>query len=271
MKTAPIDDAFFQGRALLLVEDPLTRVVLVERWSGHSAAKHIQVRAVGGRAAVGALVSSSRAQGRTEVFGLTDRDFDGPGRGADGPHFRTPGHEMENHLIVPATLLRIAQRGVTVDEIHEKTLARAKTMRSWMALRRTLAEIRAALALTPPDPALHEITDVATAKDWLRSQKHPGQIEAALRRTWTDLYVAERVEKHDADCGDELANGRWAETFSGKELFRHLRASIAWRFPLANDDELAFLVARHWDDATTPPFISAMRDRIVAAFGRATS
>ncbi len=54
MKSVAIDDPFFQGEALLLVEDPLTATVLGGCWRVRdSSALKIVARAVGGRERLG--------------------------------------------------------------------------------------------------------------------------------------------------------------------------------------------------------------------------
>ena len=66
----------------------------------------------------------------------------------------------------------------------------------------------------------------------------------------------------------EIASGAWLETFSGKEIFRHIRSQVPWKFPFENDEDLAYKLAEEWRRTkSTPQFIDTLRDAIIDGSG----
>jgi hypothetical protein len=269
MRSRTIHDAFFQGDALLLVEDSLTRRVLAKCWESHPKARRILLREAGGREGVRSLVQSARENGRTEVFGLVDRDFDAtPGPGT-GPVFRTERHEIENHILDFNVLTRLSG-SLTAQEIRDIAHARAVAGQTWMALRRTLFEMKHELPGFPADPKFNEVPNVATAENWLDRLPYPANIESLIRRTWTKDHLKKIARDRDHACGLELASAsdQWIETFSGKEILTYVREKVLWRHPINTADDLAFEVADRWSRAGMfPSFIDALRDAIITRGG----
>ena len=266
MNTRRIDDVFFLGDALLLVEDERTRAVVTECWSRDAAARRIVVRPVGGRIGVEGLVRASREQGRKHVFGLVDRDFGDAG--AQGPVFHTGWHEFENHLLDFDGLAALHERE-SATALTARAETRARELVAWMAVRRTLHETKTALPATPPDPRHDEGVDLTAAQRWFDARPYPEDIEREIHRTWTRHYLKETcLPKHLGDCENELNNGSWIETFSGKELFEHLASRGGWRHGRSAPDEVATLLARRWARGVLPgcmAFLSGVRDAIVRA------
>jgi hypothetical protein len=264
MKTRPIDDAFFQGDALLLVEDELTRVVVTGCWSDDPAARKVVVRAVGGHSAVASLVQASREQGRRNVYGLIDRDFS-TGSADAGPLLRTDWHEIENHLLDFDVLTSLHGRHTAAD-LRSFAQARASAMVAWMAARRTVWEMKGELQRFPADPDLGQVPDLDAAKAWIAALSYPQDIEASIRRTWTKLYLRDnRLPHHHANCDAEASSDLWLETFSGKEIFHHLVSRGGWRSGQTTPEALAYSIADRWTRAPAriPTFIEAMRGAIV--------
>lgn len=266
MKTRPIDDAFFQGDALLLVEDELTRVVVTGCWSDDPVARKVVVRAVGGHSAVASLVQASREQGRRNVYGLIDRDFS-TGSAGGGLLFRTEGHEIENHLLDFEVLASLQMRGGhDAADLRSFAQARASAMVAWMAARRTLLEMKGDLQKFPADPDLGQVPDLAAAKAWITALSYPQDIEASIRRTWTKVYLRDkRLPHHHANCATDASSDLWLETFSGKEIFHHLVSRGGWRSGQTTPEALAYAIADRWTRAPAriPMFIEAMRATIV--------
>lgn len=266
MKLPPIDDAFFRGKALLLVEDALTRVVLAECWRMDAKARAIAVRPVGGHSSVVALVQAARELRHNYVFGLVDRDFAGRS-GTGASVIRTELHEIENHLLDYAALARIS-RGSTAAVIEQVATARAADLQAWMAVRKTLVEMKTEIPGMPGDPRESEVPDEATAKAWVRALPYPQDAERLIRTKWTKPYLDSRLQSHLGWCAAESTSGRWVESFSGKEIFRHVRSNVPWRFPIGSDEDLAQKVAERWQrQGSTPTFINTLRDAVLDGSG----
>lgn len=270
MKSRSIDDPFFLGDALLLVEDARTREVITAIWSGDPTARRIIVRAVGGRSGVSSLVHASREQGRTHVYGLIDRDFATSRVDAHGL-FHTPWHEIENHLLDFDTLsaLHLDRSAVELKAIAE-TFARSAV--AWMALRWTLHEAKTALFQTPGDPKLSDIHDLDTAQRWLAATSYPETIEQCIRRTWTNHYLlSNRLPEHFRQCSEQVDRGDWLQEFSGKEIFEHVILRGGWRHRANDPDGVASLLARRWARSASPPrtfgFLDSVRTCIVQECG----
>lgn len=266
MKARDIDDPFFRGKALLLVEDPLTRVTLTSCWSQNALARQITVRAVGGHDAVQALVQAAREERHGHVFGLVDRDF-APPSSPDGPVQRTERHEIENHLLDFDALANFSDLGA--DVIRSRALDVARSLRSWMALRYTLLYVQQQSWRFPETPRPSAVSTLTDAQSWLRD-KAIGQGFGRDAQTFTAAYLeGTLLPEHDTRCANDLASGAWVETFSGKEILRQLRGTRElWRRPFTTDDDLGRAVAEHWcREMRVPAFIDALRDRLLRAGG----
>lgn len=261
MKIAPIDDPFFQGAALLLVEDPLTATVLRECWSRDPSALKIMVRAVGGRESVTRLVQAALEQKQTTVFGFVDRDF---GTVRTGPTvFSTDRHEIENELLDSAVIADLS--GQTETNVDALLQAKAQTLVAWMGVRYLLKTQFAAQAQFPMVPA---ITDANAT--WVESEAEryfKALKESANTQTpsaWRDAWL----NTHRPRAQGELTNGMWRNEFAGKELFTAL-AQIAnvHRF-IGTIEDRARAIAARWRKqpplgSGVPGCIQRVRDHIV--------
>ncbi len=89
-------------------------------------------------------------------------------------------------------------------------------------------------------------------------------------RSWRTARTSGRCDqvfrRPSARC--EIASGAWLETFSGKEIFRHIRSQVPWKFPFENDEDLAYKLAEEWRRTkSTPQFIDTLRDAIIDGSG----
>lgn len=272
MKAAPLDDAFFQADLLLLVEDARTRVVLGECWSSGAARPSVVVRAVGGGSAVRALVQAAREQGRRTVFGLRDADFGGLGAfDQRGPDFRLPVHELENLLLDFEVLSSLAS-GAAAREIEDAAHRKAETMVPWMATCRVLRELRTDHPPFPEHPSVAAMATPDLALSHLRSLRYGESLRRNVVQKWTDEHLQTLLGQYLKDYARELADGRWVQTFAGKEIFEHLHASagIRWRSPRATGDDLAKMIASAWSRGSAPVFITWLRARMFEAVGGAS-
>lgn len=267
MKSRVIDDIFFQGDALLLVEDPLTRSAILKCWELHSAAKKIVARAAGGYKGVQSLVQAAHESGHNNVFGLIDRDFQPAVSTLTGPVFRTEYHEMENHFLDFHVLAKLS-KGSSAAQIETIAHDYAKSAQGWMAVRRTLIEMKLDLPPFPSDPSPCDIPDVDAAVSWLVSQPYPQNIAPSFLRKWTKSQLETMVKQYDKEYADDVASYRWSTIFSGKEILKHIRSTVPWRLPIRTDEDLAYQVAERWSRGNSfPPFILELRDTIIAQAG----
>ncbi|MFO0605449.1 MAG: hypothetical protein U0324_19870 [Polyangiales bacterium] len=266
MKIGDIDDPFFRGKALLLVEDPLTRVTLTRCWSQDVRARKITVRAVGGHDSVKALVQAAREEGRGHVFGLVDRDFAAPSSN-DDPVQRTARHEIENHLLDFDALAAVS--ALSAVELEAKAHERASALHAWMALRLTMLYVQQRSSKLPPTPTPAAVSSLEAASAWLRAAPISRGF-AKDAQEFTPAYLNDDLLGHHyRTCRDDLASNGWVDHFSGKEILRHLRGTFElWRLPLKTDEDLARAVVERWLEAkTVPGFIEGLRDRILTVCG----
>lgn len=266
MTPSEVDDAFYQGRALLLVEDHLTRRVVAKCWEAHPRAKDIQVRAAGGSEGVRALVDAARQSGRKDVFGLLDRDFGGAGSIAAGLH-RTDGHEIENDLLDFEVLAKLTAHPNPAADIEATARRHAETMVPWMALRQVLFELRNDRPGIPPEPKVADVASVDAALTWLDAQRYPRKNDQWVGQKWTQNHLEKMLQRHHATYAQDVAGSAWRRSFSGKELFRHVRGRYRWRAAMERDEDLAFAVAERWSrGGVGPSFLGALRDVMVTSF-----
>ncbi|MEP7119954.1 MAG: hypothetical protein ABJE95_03545 [Byssovorax sp.] len=247
------------ARSTLWVEDDLTRLFLTEVWSD----QQIRVLTAGGRGGVEFLVAGApRGRVGKGVVGLVDRDFSPDNRASwgnsDARILRTPAHEFENLLLDFDVLSALS--GEARATIEEAATARAASIKWWMACKTARYEIFGALAAhfpaEPPAAGMdqHAVTDHLVNSSYWREHR------LALA-SYTPQYVAQRVAQISADYDAHLASGEWVRSFSGKEIFRHVRAEIRGLVvhakggsPAENDENLAVLIAR---ELRKPAFTSS--------------
>jgi len=248
LRTTVLD--LYKAKCTLWVEDELTRLVLTEFWQDTD----IHVVTAGGSHGVRALVGGAprKARGRA-VIGLVDRDFsldnrDG-WRNPDVHVLRLPAHEFES-LLLDFDVLSALSRGTPTAEIKLDAASFVVTHRWWMACKQALHEMRSAVgAHFPEDPALDELNQDDAVEFIKRSSFW--QLHREALRTWTPEYVKERVTRIAEDYLPDTVAENWPSNFSGKELFRHLRATFAGLRAYAqgktaeeNDENLGVVFAR---------------------------
>lgn len=263
MKATRIDDAFFQGDALLLVEDAVTAAALRELWSRDAQTMRITVRSVGGREPVTRLVQAAEQQGHRHVFGFVDRDF-GPQKA--GPRlFSTHAHEIESELLDLHALAALSN-GETATEIETKLQSIASTMVSWSAARAALQQMKQSRPDLPREPSIDEVPDAATARAWLKKLDFSARNLTAARE-WTATYLADTIfVQCEVTARGDIASGEWRSTFPGKEILERALKRIDWRRKERSAEDLAKRVAAHWHRHKSAPLcITAVRDAIVKA------
>lgn len=248
-------DIYDIAPCILWVEDELTRIWLTELW----ADPRIRVISGAGRQGVEFLVHAAPSQIRgTTVVGLVDCDFSTPNR-TKWSHstevvLRTDVHEFENYLLDFELFGEVAREGSNA----VKQIARnyAKTIQWWMTCKHVLHELRASLASEfPPDPKLGTISNQNDALLHISNDPFWGKHDAG-RRNWdpNGKYLIGRLLANYQQYEDDLNDpkDRWTRTFSGKEIFRHIRTNVGGlrkfaereQSPAQNDMDLARRMVR---------------------------
>jgi hypothetical protein len=237
------------SRSTLWVEDDLTRLFLNEIWND----RQIRVITAGGRAGVEHLVGGApHGLAGKSVVGLVDRDFSPENQAAwrnlDVRILRTPAHELENHLLDFDVLAAIA--GAASADVEAAARAHATAIRWWMACKTARREVFGALMAYFPEEPPPAGMDQQAATDHLVRSAFWREHQRA-HATYTPAFIPTRIAQIGADYDAHLASGEWLRSFSGKEIFRHVRTVIPGLVRLArgatpaeNDENLAVLVAR---------------------------
>lgn len=231
-KSTSLAPELTQRKVTLWVEDALTREYLLTVWQ--SDAKILDVRVGGGHETIRATVHDLRSQGVGNVFGLTDRDF-GPtnrpqwGNPASGLEvFRLESFEVENLLLdwdaLEGCKLNRDEHARTTPEIRTKAEAYAQTMLWWMACCRVMADYRGRLiADFPEHPKVANVRSLADAQNYLQQNPWLPQVAPAAAHITSPANVATDLNAAQVTASQAVAAGSWLQTFSGKEVFRHLR------------------------------------------------
>jgi len=237
------------AKAHVLVEDEFTQALLATAWNDVS----VRVEHVGGVGAVRAMGKDARGRKATTVFGVVDRDFAvSAGWTGESQTYRLQRHEAENYLLDFDVLAELARD--TSESLMREATSYALRCCPWMAARRTLMEIDHGLNENfpgapdlgqQPPPSLDAAVALVGSKAFWKG------LRKKLKQHWADVALRDLVHQHHGTFEAEVTNGRWAETFSGKEVLRHL----GQRFPkLALPEvDLAIRVARQWRARTRIP------------------
>ncbi len=234
----------------VLVEDELTQTMLSTAWADTA----VRVDAVGGSDAVNALVTDARKRGADTVFGVVDRDFNvSAGWYGEGSLYRLERHEAENYLLDFETLAAIARVPRQVIEAEAAKFSNAFT--AYMAARSVLREV--SLGLTehfPPSPSIPSVQTPFGLPDAIahvQATKFWSGLRYGLNVRWASGSLSTSVAQRDCLYTSEAQNGKWIDTFSGKEVFRHLRGSF--KRLSAPDETIAKKVARRWQKQGSAP------------------
>jgi len=223
MKTTVLD--LYRGRLSVWVEDELSREVLTLLWQD----AQINVLVARGKAGVQALVGSRPPEFAERVFGIVDRDFDDDNHAMwDQPGcdvLRWPAHELENLLLDFEALSQISSRE-SPEQIEARAKARAEALRAWMACKSVLRELHNELGAEFPTDPRQDLPSLHAAEEHLSLARYWTQHTASFSR-WNDPQTRRSaLIAADTRLKDDLQSGAWCLTFSGKEIFRHLRSHV---------------------------------------------
>lgn len=215
----------YQGPLCLWVEDALTQDVLTALWQD----TQISVLIAHGKEGVLHMVGARPARVRGKVFGLVDRDFDDDNEPRweqpDCEILRLPAHELEN-LLLDFEVLSALSGAEAPGEIEQRARRRAEELLFWMAVKGVLRTMQRSLgAGFPADPPA-SIDSQAAAAQFLARSAYWASHGREWKR-WNDEAerTAALLQEVQRLRGD-LSTDAWLRTFSGKEIFRCLRADV---------------------------------------------
>ena len=171
-----------------------------------------------------------------------------------------------------------ALSGEAAATIEAATTARAASIKWWMACKTARYEMFGALAAYFPAEPPAAGMDQQAALDHLVTSDYWREHRQALA-SYTPQYLAQRVAEIGADYDAHLVSGEWRRSFSGKEIFRHIRSEIPGLVahakggtPAENDENLAVLIARElwkpaFNNSSTAQLFKEMRAALRARAG----
>jgi hypothetical protein len=268
VKTTLFD--MYEGPAHVWVEDPVTHYVLTELWHDRT----INVIISQGKAAVLYMVRSNPDPDRYCVCGVVDRDFDADDEARWGhPEcrvFRVPAHELEN-LLLDFDVLAALAKGDSAGRIEEQAHARAVELKWWMVHKAVLRTLQEELGAGFPGdaPETELLSSAADVEGHLRASEYWREHAAVVQRWAQGPALHDEVERWDRHLSAELAGDGWRLSFSGKEIFRHLRGHVRGLddaparppdpTPSERDLNLAKRIARHMrNEGRIPPALARL-------------
>jgi len=227
MTTTTLSD-LYRAKVNIWVEDPVTRSVLTDLWRD----TEINVIITHGKPGVLHMVRSAEKAGRSNIFGIVDRDFDEDNESEwERPEcdvLRLPVHEMENLLLDFEVLAALSGRA-TAAEIRADAHANATTLLFWMVCKRALREMQSDLGSGfPTDPpasgALRSLNEV---EQYIGRTGYIASRDSAVKRWSPGAGLTGLLQRWHGKFSGHLLQDAWARSFSGKEILRHLRGHIA--------------------------------------------
>ena len=219
----------YRGKVNLWVEDATTRSYFRECWANDP---DIFFLTAGGNEGVHAILKDAQERGYGNVFGFRDRDF-GPSNCIDWGNtqkafrcFVPTVHEVENYLLDEVALagcvLNTAHR--TPAEINRRLEKRAGELVWWMACRTVIAGLRTDFTDDFPEhPKCPAVTDLASASNFITSQVWYKDLGGRAAGATAAGEIDRRLANAHVERQTELSSGAWKQTFSGRELFHHVR------------------------------------------------
>ena len=236
---------------VLWVEDSLTKEYLGRIWSPDDKLFNILIG--GGHETIRGIVHDLRNQGYSYVFGLVDRDFRNSNQtrwsNRDVNVFVPDFFEMENCLLSWPALAGCKENSLQRSEadIQGQAESLAQGMTWWMACRQVLSGYRDRLVGDyPRHPTIEAISDLAEAESYIQGHDWYRAFQTRAGRIGNDSALSSDLSSAHSDQQSNLSAGRWAQQFSGKEIFRRIRGFLfneSYASPTEMDVDLAKAVA----------------------------
>lgn len=208
--------------AYLWVEDGETATYLRSVWTD----PRIGIYVAGGCESVRAAVEAARRDGYAHVFGFRDRDFGATNR----RQWRddtvsilvSDAFEVENLMLDCEAIADcdVCDSGMSAQTIEVELVRLAGPLAWWMACRRTIVELRESVfadfiehptrsRIGGRQDAIDEIVN----SEWWRTRLP--QVPH-----WNAARIEAAVDGHYATYEPMVANGKWRNAYSGKEILR---------------------------------------------------
>jgi len=241
----------YRGKVNLWVEDAISRVYLKECWQDDP---DILFLTAGGNESVVAILNDAEERGYANVVGFVDRDF----RKSNHADWFDPAkvfrrfvptvHELENYLLNDAALAGavINTGGRTNEDIRQRLEQRARELTWWMACRSVIAGLGDAfIGEFPGHPKCPQVVDLDSAENCIVEQEWFRQLKGRADNTTAAGEIRNRLTLEHVSAQQQVDSGDWKLSFSGKELFRHVRGWVYTRPPApASPSDLDVDVAR---------------------------
>lgn len=270
MKSASPGDDFYRAPITLIVEDPTTQVFLEEIWERDPK---INIRVGAGHEGVAALVKGAPDRHELLVVGMVDRDLGTRNSDRwDDPStkiFRLDRHEIENYFLDWKTLASLSEKKLSAEQIEQEALAFAALLVWWMACKIVLRKIRTdwmdGFPEEPRLPPTPDARDKQSAVAYL--QNHPvWKNHAKALKSWEGVSIERKITEEGQRYQHDLESAMWLETFSGKEIFRHLRdfaaldRTLKFSSPAQRDEDLGRKIGSKMLKAgVIPPELTRLR------------
>ena len=227
---AHLDSFYKAGRIVLWVEDSLTRDYLRAAWR---SPVDIAFFVANGGTSIPSLVTAARENSPAiqHVFGIVDCDFGKTNREKWGETgtitFRLPKHEIENYLLDPKAFTEsdLNTRKRILTDVTTEMQRLANLQPAWLACRKILNTLsREAKDGFIKSPKVIAITNLLDARDYIVKSDWFLQVASRLTSSLTVVETSRRIDEAIIKYRDDLSTNEWHTSFSGKEVFRQLRA-----------------------------------------------
>lgn len=235
---APDLEAMFKNHPIgLWVEDPTTEVYLNTLWQ----TGEVGIFIAGGWANLEPIVENCQRRRLSHVFGYRDRDFSRSNRASwQDPSWQRESYIYKGDSLEVENLILLADQciadcvyntaRISAAQVGEELLRIARLMKSWMACRKTLQNLREDVGQAfPGDPAdWRTIRSKEDAQAHIVRSRWWREIKPAKPWAWSDKKLAERLSQNLAFFAKQLDDGSWRQEFSGKELLQALLPKV-WK------------------------------------------
>jgi hypothetical protein len=213
----------YRGALNVWVEDPMTHDVLTYLWRD----PEINVLVTQGKPGVQLMVRSNPSP--YTVYGVVDRDFDDDNEAewerSECSVLRLPAHELEN-LLLDFEILASLSKGETAAGIRARAHARATELLWWMVCKAVLRELQEDLGRGFPGDPPSDLRSAGDVERYVGASPYWAEHAGALDRWRASSLLHERVQERQHHFEQQLAGEGWTQSFSGKEILRHLRSTV---------------------------------------------
>lgn len=235
-KSSDLSSVLSQRPILLIVEDRITKEYLYTTWGADQ--QYFNILTSGSHVVVKGSVEDLRKHGSSNVFGLIDRDFENDNvarwSSVNNPPyiFRPSRHELENFLLdwnalAGCDLNQRRKQPSTASEIQSWAENEANKQPWWLACRKCLSEFQTLHGDGfPSAPTMPKMVDFQSAYDHIADSSWFSGLQSKTNEILNAQNLTTRLISSEAEYRGDVTSGNWIRTFSGKEIFNHIRSRI---------------------------------------------